>query len=41
MGGSFDRLNKFELEEGAAFKPRFDPDGLIPAIITDAGAAVS
>jgi len=40
MGGSFQTpsSNKSELEEGAAFTPRFDADGLIPAIITDAAA---
>ena len=38
MEGSFQSpsSNKSELEEGAAFTPRFDADGLIPAIITDA-----
>ena len=38
MGGSFQSpsSNKSELEEGEAFTPRFDGDGLIPAIITDA-----
>ena len=30
--------NKTELEEGAAFTPRFDASGLIPAIVTDARA---
>jgi phosphoribosyl-AMP cyclohydrolase len=25
------------LDETTAFQPRFDPDGLIPAIVTDAG----
>jgi len=25
------------LEQGAAFTPRFGPDGLLPAIVTDAG----
>lgn len=28
--------NKSQLEEGTAFTPRFDADGLIPAIVTDA-----
>ncbi|WP_163272829.1 phosphoribosyl-AMP cyclohydrolase [Chelativorans alearense] len=29
--------DKGELEEGAAFTPRFDADGLITAVVTDAG----
>ena len=29
--------SKEELEEGEAFTPRFDADGLIPAIVTDSG----
>jgi len=38
MGGPFQApsSNKSELEEGTAFTPRFDADGLIPAIVTDA-----
>ncbi|HWJ20540.1 MAG TPA: phosphoribosyl-AMP cyclohydrolase [Geobacterales bacterium] len=38
IGGSFQSpsSNKSELEEGAAFTRRFDVDGLIPALITDA-----
>ena len=38
MGGLFQApsSNKSELEEGTAFTPRFDGDGLIPAIVTDA-----
>jgi phosphoribosyl-AMP cyclohydrolase len=27
-----------EIEQGLAFQPRFDRDGLIPAIVTDAGS---
>ncbi len=27
-----------EIEQGSAFQPHFDADGLIPAIITDAGS---
>ena len=30
------RENKATIEEGLAFAPKFDPDGLIPAIATDA-----
>ena len=29
---------KQELEEGLTFTPRFDADGLIPAIVTEAGS---
>ena len=29
--------NKRELEEGAAFTPKFDANGLITAVVTDAG----
>ena len=29
--------DKAALEEGAAFTPRFDPNGLITAVVTDAG----
>lgn len=38
MMGSFPApsADKTEAEEGAAFTPRFDASGLIPAIITDA-----
>ncbi|MEK9647344.1 MAG: phosphoribosyl-AMP cyclohydrolase [Alphaproteobacteria bacterium] len=32
-----DGLGKADLEEGTDFAPRFDADGLIPAIATDAG----
>ena len=31
-----DRLEDAELEEGTRFAPRFDADGLIPVITTDA-----
>ncbi|HBR68138.1 MAG TPA: phosphoribosyl-AMP cyclohydrolase, partial [Rhodospirillaceae bacterium] len=30
--------SKKELEEGTAFTPRFDKDGLIPCITTSAGS---
>ena len=29
--------DKAELEEGSAFTPRFDRDGLITAVVTDSG----
>lgn len=32
------RGSKQELEAGLGFAPRFDADGLIPAIVTDAGS---
>lgn len=32
-----ERGSKAELESGLAFAPKFDSDGLIPAIVTDAG----
>ena len=32
-----DKLEKADLEEGTVFAPRFDADGLIPAIATHAG----
>jgi len=32
-----DRGSKTEIEEGSSFRPRFDGDGLIPAIVTDDG----
>jgi len=33
-----ERGPKAELESGLAFAPKFDADGLIPAIVTDAGS---
>jgi hypothetical protein len=43
MGGAFQSpsSNKSELEEGAAFTPRFDADGLIPPSSPMRRAAVS
>ncbi|MFZ4806511.1 MAG: phosphoribosyl-AMP cyclohydrolase [Hyphomicrobiaceae bacterium] len=32
-----DRGSKAEIEEGSSFRPRFDGDGLIPAIVTEDG----
>jgi phosphoribosyl-AMP cyclohydrolase len=32
------RGTKHEVEAGLAFQPKFDADGLIPAIVTDAGS---
>ena len=29
--------DKTELEEGASFAPRFDPEGLVTAVVSDAG----
>jgi phosphoribosyl-AMP cyclohydrolase len=39
MTGMFPRpsSDKMELEEGLAFTPRFDANGLITAVVTDAG----
>jgi len=33
-----DRGSKTDIEEGSSFRPRFDPDGLIPAIVTQDGS---
>jgi phosphoribosyl-AMP cyclohydrolase len=32
------RTNKQAIEEGCDFQPKFDADGLIPAIVTEAGS---
>jgi phosphoribosyl-AMP cyclohydrolase len=32
------RTSKQEIEEGFVFQPKFDADGLIPAIVTEAGS---
>ncbi len=32
------RGSKADLETGLAFAPKFDGDGLIPAVVTDAGS---
>ena len=32
-----DSAKPSEIEEGLAFQPKFDPDGLITAVVTDAG----